>query len=144
MADIDRRAGTPPLEKHWEEDLAAFPTLSLPGSLFVRVRSRGYFYFRWIYVPRRTYTALVDAVLKRFRGLEKLPPQPVTGLGSVPVITDDLYYIYKLPLGPLLRGPKPRVVTDDDVAALTANDELEVVWNWSPFIEAQRRGSTAR
>ena len=139
MADIDRRQGTPPVERHWAEDVAAFPAAPAPGSLFVRVRNRGYFYFRWLYVPRRTLAALHGAIAARFRGLEKLPPQPVRGQGWVHVTRDDLYYVHKLPLDPLLRGARERVASDADVARLTERDELEVVWNWSPYLETRDR-----
>lgn len=72
MADLDRRKGFPPVERHWEEDVKNFPAKPVPGSFFVRVRNRGMFYFRWVYVPARTFAALTEAIKARFKGLEKV------------------------------------------------------------------------
>lgn len=59
------------------------------------------------------------------------------GKGHVKVTSDLLTRIYRLPRDEMLREPKVPVASDADVQALTQSDELEVVWNWSPWMVLQ-------
>lgn len=54
--------------------------------------------------------------------------------GLIRVTSDLLTRVYKLPLDKMLRGKKLPVASDEHVVELKPEDELEVVWNWSPWM----------
>jgi len=102
---------------YYEEDKIFFRKYSQNIKLTLFTRARGTFYFRRVYLTALTIVDLLKKIDERYANAQ---------------VQGEIYSINIIPSDRKLRDLKINIVSDEDVAAIIDNTEIEIIWVANP------------